>query len=831
MTKFETTSPFKASGRKVKVTTIRKTKTRDGFRINPTAKERKYKSGKRGELIPPVVKRRKRAKIVKTIIPRGPSIRTTLCYTTLMKSSIYKPSEIEAKRSKIWKETSLYKFKLKGRKYYNLVEFPYPSGDLHLGHWFTFSAADASARFKKMKGENVFFPNGFDAFGLPAENAAIKKGVHPRDWTLSNVKRMISQFGTMGTMIDWDHKIITCLPEFFKWNQWIFIKMFEKGIAYRGKALSNWCPVDKTVLANEHIEGGKCWRCGTQVIQKEIEQWFLKITKYADRLIWKDQKVDWPNSVREGQNNWIGKSEGVLIDFSGIEVFTTRPETTDGATFIVLSPENPKVSEFLRSKEVKDYIDSVKKKTEMERKETKEKTGIFTGAYVTNPVTKKRIPVWIADYVLSTYGTGAIMAVPDCDERDREFAKRYKIPIVKSSLSAKPKGKKQVFCHLRDWSVSRQRYWGTPVPMIHCKNCGTVAVPYKDLPVDLPYEVDYAPKGIPPLASAKDWMKVKCPKCKGWAQRDPETLDTFFDSSWYLWRYVSPEYDKGPFDKTLAKKIMPVDVYFGGAEHTLGHTLYARFFTKFFKDLDLTNLEEFALKRIQHGVILGQDGFRMSKSRGNVVNPDELVKEYGADTLRVYLCFMMPYEATAPFNLSGIYGAYRFLKRIWELEEKVNGSNLDKDDMLQMNKTIQKVSDDLENFRFNTAIASLMSWLNHLSKKKNVSKKEYKNLVLLLAPFAPHLSEELYELLGEKGSVHKSSWPTYNSKLVQEEEITIVVQVNGKLRNSIIVDQNISKDSKKVEEKAKESLRVQKYVSQGVKKVIYVEGKVINFVV
>src|SRR3989344_2374846 len=561
----------------------------------------------------------------------------------------YFANEIEQKWRAKWREEKVYKFKEdpKRQKYYNLVELPYPSGDLHLGHWFSFTPPDVHARYKRMKGYNVFFPNGFDAFGLPAENAAIKNRIHPKDWTYKNIETMKKQFETMGTMINWDAEVITSDPAFYKWNQWIFLKLFERGLAYRGKALSNWCPKDLTVLANEHIEGGKCWRCGTEVVQKEVEQWFLKITEYADQLIWPDNPdFDWPKEVKEGQNNWIGKKEGMLIKFklahapsfspTGIDVFTTRPETTDGASFLVIAPEHTFVQKILKEqssktnseyKTIEKYVSEAEKKTEMQRKEDRTKSGVFTGEWAVNPVTKTEIPIWISDYVLAGYGTGAIMAVPFADQRDREFAEKFKLPVPETKFKAKPEGKKSVNYHLRDWSVSRQRYWGTPVPVIHCPKDGIVPVPLEDLPVELPYEVDFTPKGKPPLASDEAWLNTKCPKCDGKAKRDAETLDTFFDSSWYFFRYCSPKYDKGPFEKQRVKELMPIDIYFGGSEHTLGHTLYARFFTKFFKDLGLITFSEYANKRAQHGVILGTDGARMSKSRGNVVNPDDFVKE------------------------------------------------------------------------------------------------------------------------------------------------------------------------------------------------------------
>lgn len=761
----------------------------------------------------------------------------------------YFPKEIEEKWQKEWQEQGIYKFDLeKGSKgkYYNLVELPYPSGDLHLGHWFAFVPADAHARYKRMSGYRVFFPNGFDAFGLPAENAAIKRGIHPKDWTMKNIETMTGQFATMGTMIDWDYSAITCLPEYYTWNQWIFLKMFEKGIAYRGKALSNWCPVDQTVLANEHIEGGRCWRCGSEVVQKEVEQWFLKITDYADELIWSQPpQAQWPRQVREGQNNWIGRSEGMLLNFEIVEkarkdnknkeyiqVFTTRPDTTDGATFLVVAPEHEFVAK-ISAKEISEYVRKAQRKTEMERKEDRAKSGVFTGKYVINPVTGKEIPVWVSDYVLAGYGTGAIMAVPYADERDREFAEKFKLPIIKTSFKAKPKGEKKINYHLRDWSISRQRYWGTPVPIVHCRRCGLVPVPFKDLPVELPYNVDYTPKGKPPLATDEEWLKVKCPRCgtEG-AKRDAETLDTFFDSAWYFYRYVSPHFGDLPFDKSKVSELMPVDVYFGGSEHTLGHTLYARFFTKFFKNLGLVKFDEFAKKRVQHGVILGPDGNRMSKSRGNVVNPDDVVREYGADTVRLYLCFMMPYEATSSWSSGAISGIYRFLKRVWDLGEKIEKVDLTVSDLTMMHKTIKKVGDDLNTFQFNTAVAALMTWLNYLSVKK-VSKEEYETYLRLLAPFAPHIAEELYHSkVLSANSVHLENWPQYQDKYLVEEMLQIVVQVNGKLRDTIGIQNSEVKNQNYVQDRAVNSERVAKYLNgQNIRKVIYVEGKLINFVV
>lgn len=766
----------------------------------------------------------------------------------------YFAKDIESKWQQYWQKEGIYKFKKdsKKQKYYNLVELPYPSGDLHLGHWFAFTPPDAHARYKRMKGFNVFYPNGFDSFGLPAENAAIKRGIHPKDWTYKNIEVMKKQFETMGTMIDWESEIITSDPEYYRWNQWIFIKMFEKGLAYRGKALSNWCPKDLTVLANEHIEQGKCWRCGAEVVQKEVEQWFLKITDYAEKLIWPEKPtVDWPKEVKEGQNNWIGKKEGAIINFKlahaanffpeGIEVFTTRPETTDGASFLVVAPEHVLVQKILKEqspktnseyKNIEKYVSEAEKKTEMQRKEDRTKSGVFTGEWVVNPVTKTEIPIWISDYVLAGYGTGAIMAVPFADERDKEFAETFKLPIIETRFNAKPDGKKTTTYHLRDWSVSRQRYWGTPVPMIHCEKCGIVPVPYKDLPVELPYKVDFTPKGKPPLASDENWLNVKCPNCQGSAKRDPETLDTFFDSAWYYYRYLSPDYKEGPFDELKIKEFMPIDIYFGGSEHTLGHTLYARFFTKFFKDLGLVSFDEFAQKRAQHGVILGPDGARMSKSRGNVVNPDDFVKEYGADTVRLYICFMMPYTATAPWSDSAISGVYKFLKRVWDLQFSLEEGELSTEELFQMHSAIKKVGEDLETLNFNTAVSALMIWLNFLSSKKVINRLEYETLLKLLAPFAPHVTEEIWHLINEgANSIHIENFPLYQAKHISTEFVSIVVQVNGKVRFTIEIKSEDVKNQEKVENEAKTNEKIKKYIENGVKKTIYIPGKVLNFVV
>ncbi|MBI2597080.1 leucine--tRNA ligase [Candidatus Daviesbacteria bacterium] len=781
----------------------------------------------------------------------------------------YIPANIEPKWQKKWKEEGLYLTNLSdtAKKYYVLVELPYTSGDLHMGHWFTFTMGDILARFKKRLGFNVLFPNGFDAFGLPAENAAIKHGIHPRDWTYQNMERMREQFETLGTSIDWTKTMVACDPKYYKWNQWIFLKMLEKGLAYQGKLLSNWCPVDQTVLANENVEDGKCWRCGAGVVQKEVIQWFFKITALADKLIWQDPpQADWPKHLREGQNNWIGKSEGMILDFDRIKVFTTRPQTSDGATFLVLAPEHPLVSKLTtkeQKNDVESYIKSVKSRSELERKESKEKTGEFSGSFVKNPVSGRQIPVWIADYVLMGYGTGAIMAVPYADERDKQFAEQFKLPIIKTSFKAKPSGQKQTQYHLHDWSISRQRYWGTPIPIIYCDKCGVVPVPEKDLPVELPYKVDYAPQGKPPLATAEDWVRVECPKCGGPAKREVETMDTFVDSAWYFFRYLDNENDEEIFDKKIVADWMPLEIYIGGPEHTLGHALYSRFFTMVFKSLGLIKFDEYAKKRIHHGTILGPGGLRMSKSRGNVVNPDKEVKSYGADAIRLYLMFLGPYDIVTPWKTEGVNGIYHFLQRVWGLQEKAGVDSLslrDHEDMRMMHRTIKKVTEDLVELKFNTAIAALMEWLNHLSRKEQVSKEEYKTYLCLLAPFAPHITEELWQNVilrsasdegsltnvssnelrdssliaqnDEFQSIHQQPWPQFNDKYLAEEKVKVVVQINGKVRDVLLIQKDIINHKEVIEKMAFNSPKSQKFLKgKLVKKSVYIPSKIISFVV
>ncbi|MGH7246346.1 MAG: leucine--tRNA ligase [Candidatus Levyibacteriota bacterium] len=805
----------------------------------------------------------------------------------------YFPSEIEKKWQEKWAQSGIHRFaeSNKKKKYYTLVELPYPSGDLHIGHWFTFVAPDVLSRLKKMQGYNVFFPMGYDAFGLPAENAAIKRNIHPKDWTEKNIETMTKQFETMGTMIDWDHVTITCKPEYFTWNQWIFQKMFEKGIAYRGKTLSNWCPTDQTVLANEHVENGKCWRCGTVVVQKEVEQWFLKITDYAEKLLWNENGngVDWPKSVMTAQNEWIGKKEGIEITYDiedsneKVTVFTTRPDTNFGATFIAIAPENQLVGEITtpeQMEEVEKYVTEANKKTELQRmEEGRQKSGVFTGRYAINHLTGYKMPIWVSDFVLINFGTGALVGVPGHDKRDFEFAEAYGLDVKRvvvgedgdtspiesfdqvqeeegtminsdflngmdihaatkkmmEYIEEKGWGKRVTTYHLHDWSVSRQRYWGTPVPMIDCPKCGIVPVPEKDLPVTLPYDVDYQPKGKAPLASNDEWMRVTCPSCGGEARRDPETLDTFFDSAWYYYRYVDPNYTKGPFESSQVAKLMPLDIYFGGGEHTLGHTLYARFFTKFFKDLGMVGFDEFALKRVQHGIVLGPDGNKMSKSKGNVINPDDLVKEFGTDAVRIYLSFMMPYAATGPWATGAMYGMFRFLKRVWDLQGKIGSENVAKKDLLWMHRTAKKVGEDIAGIKFNTAVSELMKWLNYLEIKQSVTEDEYKWFLVVLSPFAPHITEEIWQSMFGNAkafhSIHQESWPQIDEKNIVEDQITIIVQVNGRVRDTLQVTQADSFVQTSVETVAKESEKVKKYLVGEIRHIVFVPGKIINFVV
>ncbi len=802
----------------------------------------------------------------------------------------YNPNKIEAKWQKDWRDKKIYEAKdsVKGKEnFYHLVMFPYPSGDLHIGHWYNFAPADVLARFKRMQGFNVMSPIGFDAFGLPAENAAIKRKIHPSKWTMANIKTMTKQLETMGNCYDWSRLVITCQPEYYKWDQWIFLKLFEKGLAYREKTLANWCPSCKTVLANEQVIDGRCERCDTEVVQKEIEQWLFKITDYADRLLEDLAILDWPERTKTMQKEWIGRSEGAEIDFPvvnsnlKIRVFTTRADTLPGATYLVLSPEHSIITtldaRIRNQSSVKDYIEKAKHKSEIERMtEEKKKTGVeLKGITVVNPYTKKEIPVWVSDYVLSGYGTGAIMAVPAHDERDFAFAKQFSLPIIQvvsdngkiaeglekayvgdgvmvnsGDLDNLPNhiakdriielvgGEKKTNYKLHDWILSRQRYWGCPIPIIYCEKCGTVPVPEKDLPVILPNIKDFTPEGTgkSPLAKSKKFLKAECPQCGGAGERETDTMDTFVDSSWYFLRYTDPGNANELADPKKLKSWLPVNMYIGGAEHTVKHLLYSRFLTKFLYDEGVLGFKEPFSSLRHQGIILGPDNQKMSKSRGNVIDPDELVSKFGADSVRMYLCFMSEYHNGGPWNPTGILGVHRFLNRVWKLFQDRDGAGSQngkaQNEKLEklLHQTIKKVGEDIGSMKFNTAVAALMILLNEMEKSaQSLSKKFLEHFLKILAPFAPHLTEELWHQLGNNDSIHLESWPEYDRKLVVEEEFELIVQVNGKLRDKVLVPRVI--DQEEAEKLVLERERVKDALGKKKpKKIIFIPGRLINIV-
>ncbi len=769
----------------------------------------------------------------------------------------YDHKEIEKKWQKFWKENKLYEtLDQDGNKpnFYTLVEFPYPSGNLHIGHWYAFAVPDIFARTKRMQGYNVMFPIGFDAFGLPAENAAIKHGVDPRKWTYENISYMEKQLQSMGNSFDWSRKVITSDPEYYKWTQWLFLKLYEKGLAYKKKASVNWCPKDNTVLANEQVIGGKCERCGTEVVQKDLEQWFFKITDYAERLLSDLDNLKWPEAIKEAQRNWIGKSEGTELefgikDFGGvISVFTTRADTLFGVTYLVVAPEHEIIENFkLKIKnwsEVQNYIKETKSKTEIERTDAKkEKTGVkLEGVVAINPAISgagREVPIFVADYVLGNYGTGAIMAVPSHDERDLEFAQKYNLPIKKITpdWSLEKFGKKVTKYKLRDWLLSRQRYWGCPIPIVYDPEGKPHPVPEENLPWLLPEDVrDFAPKGQSPLAASKELSdRVEKIFGKGWTP-EFDTMDTFVDSSWYFNRYTDPHNNKEFASKEKLKKWMPVKRYSGGAEHTTMHALYARFFHKALFDLGLVNESEPFIERMNRGLIIGPDGQKMSKSKGNVVDPDEEVLKVGSDTVKMYLAFIGPYNEVGqyPWDLGGIVGIRRFLERVWRFgtrEGKLEIENSKLESLLH--KTIKKVTEDIENYKFNTAISAMMIFLNeleHTNQEEPVSKTAFDTFLKLLAPFAPHMIEEIWHNLGRKTSIHLEKWPKYDKSKIKEEKAIIVVQINGKVRTQFEAEAGISENMAK--EKAISMSEVKKWLSQKeVKKVIFVPNKIINFVV
>jgi len=852
----------------------------------------------------------------------------------------YNPNKIEKKWQKIWDKAGIYQApdKIEGKKnFYHLVMFPYPSGDLHIGHWYNFAPGDVYARFKRLQGFNVMSPIGFDAFGLPAENAAIRHKIDPKTWTYKNIERMRKQLKSIGTIYDWSREVISCDPKYYKWTQWMFLQFFKKGLVYKKKASANWCSNCQSILANEQAEEGRCWRCESQVGQREVEQWFFKITKYAEDLLKDLKDLNWPETTKMMQKNWIGKSEGTEIKFqisdsqlpsviakmekkesssTLIDVFTTRSDTLFGCTYLVLAPEHPIInnlkSQISNLKFVEKYIEDSKKKTERERvSDVKEKTGVeLKGIGAINPVNGREISVWVADYVLYHYGTGAIMAVPAHDQRDLDFAEKYNLPVIevirsdsqkkelpkrtplvvsdgrlkkayegegyllnsgrfdgmKSEtarerigewLSKKERAKKDVYYKLRDWLISRQRYWGAPIPMVFCKICGWQPVKEKDLPVLLPEIRDFQPtkEGKSPLAKVKSFVGIPCPKCGDPAERETDTMDTFVCSSWYYLRYSDPKNDKAFAFEQKLKTWLPVTIYIGGAEHAVLHLLYSRFFNKVLKELDFVDFKEPFSRLCHQGIILGPDGQKMSKSRGNVVDPDTQVAKYGSDAVRMYLCFMGPYNQGGLWNPKGIEGIVRFLTRVWNLfdglkdKEEETQNKSEKLERL-VHKTIKKVEEDIENLKFNTAISALMILVNQLTlnseKKSQISngagnkqlaKNYLKTLLLLLAPFAPHLSEELWQnfiIRGSKfeiqNSIHNQPWPKYDQKLIKEKIIFLIVQVNGKVRDKFEVEADITE--KKAKELALSQKKMWKWTAgREIKKVIFVPGKLINFVV
>jgi len=798
----------------------------------------------------------------------------------------YDPTVLERRWQERWAETGLNETDEDRNKpkHYALTMLPYPSGDLHVGHWYAMTPSDTRARFMRMRGFRVFFPIGFDAFGLPAENAAIRRGIHPYKWTMSNIENMRGQLRQMGTMFDFGAEVVTCDPEYYRWNQWFFLKFFDKGLAYRKEAPVDWCPKDNTTLAREQVVGPerRCERCGTQVIKKNLAQWVFKITDYADELL-DFSKIEWPERVETLQRNWIGRSEGAEIKFEveghdAMEVFTTRPDTLFGATFFVLSPEHPAVEGITtpdQADEVNDYRERAGRMTEIDRTDvTREKTGVFMGAHAINPANGEKIPLYIADYVLMGYGTGAIMAVPGQDERDWEFAEKYDLPILRtvqppddfdgkaytgdgsainsdflndlgvdeakrrmiSWLEENGAGEGTVTYRLRDWLISRQRYWGTPIPIIYCPEHGAIPVPEEDLPVLLPEDAEFMPTGESPLKLDPDFYNTECPICGGPATRETDTMDTFMDSSWYWYRYLSPRYDGGPFDPERGKEWLPVDLYTGGIEHAILHLLYARFFTKVMRDMGLVDFGEPFERLFNQGIILGEDAWKMSKSRGNVVNPQEFLDRYGSDTLRCFLMFIGPWDQGGPWDGRGIEGVSRWLRRAVALTSSGDSSGEGDPAELprRMNRLIKKITGDLETFRFNTSIAALMEHTNYLQAiRGKVGDDEWRDalrsLVLAIAPFAPHHAEEMWATMGE-GSVHEQSWPEWDESLIAAEEITLIVQVNGKLRDRIEAPADISEEAAK--ELALASEKVKAHMDgKEIRKSIYVPGRLVNLVV
>ena len=810
----------------------------------------------------------------------------------------YGHREMQSKWQQRWENDGIYKVDDDDPrpKWYELHMYPYPSGDLHIGHWFAMSGADARARFMRMKGYNVLHPMGFDAFGLNAENAAINNGIHPHTWTMSNIENMRRQLRSMGPMYDWDREIATCTPDYYKWNQWFFLKLYQNGLAYRSDAPVNWCLSCQTVLANEQVIDGECERCDTLVEQRNMEQWFFRITEYADELL-DNSRMEWPERINLMQTNWIGRSEGVEIEFDiseygleqeSVSTFTTRIDTVYGVTFVVFAPEHPLVAQLTtdeRRDEVEEYIRQSRLQTEIERLSTdKEKTGVFTGAYATNKLNGERVPILVADYVLLSYGTGVVMGVPAHDERDFTFAKKYDLPIrvviappnwdgsdledayipegtqvnsaqfdglpssegkerIADHIEENGWGQRETNYRMRDWLISRQRYWGTPIPVVYCERCGETPVPESDLPVLLPEDAEFLPTGDSPLAVNEDFVNTTCPDCGAPAKRETDTMDTFVDSSWYFLRYASPKFEDGPFDPDVLNLWNPVDQYTGGVEHAVMHLLYARFFVKALRDLGMLNFDEPFVRLLNQGTIL-HNGQKMSKSRGNVIAPDDYVGDLGSDVVRTYLMFMGPWERGGDWSDGGINGVARWTNRVWDicnrdsriLDDLPTDAGSVRDLRRDLHKTIRRVGEDVESFKFNTAIAAMMEFSNTLNQawdRKDVDSEVWseslRNLVMMMSPITPFLSEELWEKLGHDYSVHQQDWPAWDPELAADEMITLVVQVNGRLRDRIEVPADISEQD--AQEKALASERVAVHTDgKAVRRVIYVPGRLVNVV-
>jgi len=803
-----------------------------------------------------------------------------------MKEAKFNFKEIDEKWQKIWAKESLYKAieNSEKKKFYILDMFPYPSAEgLHVGHPKGYIASDIIARKKLMENYSVLHPMGWDAFGLPTENYAIKMKIHPQTATERNIANFRRQMKRFGFSYDWSREINTSAPSYYKWTQWIFLKMFENNLAYEGNVPINWCPSCKTGLANEEVVNGNCERCGTKIERRNMRQWILRITAYAERLLKDLDMLDWPERIITMQKNWIGKSEGVEIDFKiknsdkTVEVFTTRPDTIYGVTYLVIAPEHSLLDElvFFPYKEtLNKYREEIKSKSDLERTSlTKEKEGIFTGLYALNPVNGREIPIFAADYVLLSYGTGSIMAVPAHDQRDLEFAVRHNLPIVQvikpasgesvtdksyedegiminsskfdgiDSKEAREKitdylvkigvGKRTVKYKLRDWIFSRQRFWGEPIPIIHCEKCGAVPVPYDELPLTLPdvpcYEISGT--GESPLAMIKNWVETTCPKCGGKAKRETNTMPQWAGSCWYYLRYIDPANDNELAGKNKIDYWLPVDLYIGGAEHAVLHLLYARFWHKFLFDIGVVKDPEPFMKLRNQGLVLAEDGRKMSKSLGNVINPDDVIDKYGADVVRMYEMFMGPFEQESIWSTEGIEGINRFVNKVWNLfnEAEIINESPDEETLRIIHKTIKKVTEDIENFGFNTAISSLMIYVNHLIKFPKKPKIALKILLLLLAPFAPHMCEELWSLSGNKNSIFKESWPQYIDELTKDKILEIPIQVNGRLRDKIFVSEEVAEEE--IKNLALSSDRVKSYIEdKNVKKIIYIKSKLVNIV-